>query len=305
MSSTSQILEPGTNYKMSIASFSCDAPARDLHQALLEDGTVIIEDLLDENTVRQINHELDPALSGPQLGVQDDMVVGRTRRLNATLRHSPTMVAEVVAHPVMVDAAEAALLDHSDTLQIGVAAASEVTPGEQAQMLHRDDWNWGHIKGRSHPLSIFSIIALSEFTVTTGATRVIPGSHRWKDAYDAATNKSKWREGIYEDVSFARGQYEDLTIPALLRPGSAVIALGTTVHGAGANTTSDVFRRALQIKYCVGWLRTTANNYLLYPPEFAKTLPEPVQRLLGYQLEARHIGMLEQGVDPIEILREQ
>ena len=92
MTSTNQTLEPGTGYKTSIASFSCDAAAQDLHRALLEDGTVIIEDLLDESTVRKINTELTPALRGPQLGVQDDMVVGRTRRLNATLRHSPTMV---------------------------------------------------------------------------------------------------------------------------------------------------------------------------------------------------------------------
>ena len=82
------------------------------------------------------------------------------------------------------------------------------------------------------------------------------------------------------------------------------MALGTTLHGAGANSTTAVLRRALQVKYCVGWLRPTANHYLLYPPEFAKTLPEPVQRLLGYQLEAKHIGMLEQGIDPIELLRD-
>ena len=98
--------------------------------------------------------------------------------------------------------------------------------------------------------------------------------------------------------------YDALAIPALLQPGSAVIALGTTVHGASANTRTDVYRRGLQMKYCMGWLRTTANNYLLFPLEFARTLPEPIQRLLGYQLEARHLGRLEQGVDPIEILRQ-
>ena len=304
MNANAKTLKPGTFYKKSITSFPRTAAPSDVHRALFEDGTVIVEDLLDEQTVKQINAELDPALVGPQLGFQDNKVVGQTRRLNATLRYSPTMSEEVVAHPVLIDAAESVLLDHSDTLQV-IAVASEVTPGEDPQMLHRDDWNWGHVKGRSHPLSIFSIIALSEFTATTGATRVIPGSHLWDDAYDAATNKSAWKEGIYEEISFPRGLYDDLAVPALLQPGAAVIALGTTVHGAGANTSSDVFRRGLQIKYCVGWLRPTTNNYLLYPPEFAKTLPEPVQRVLGYQLEAKHIGMLEQGIDPIELLRDK
>ena len=303
MNTQTQTTKPGTQLKNSLTSLPRSASATDVHNVLLSEGAVIIEDLLDEHTVEQINRELDPALSGPQLGFQDDKVVGQSRRLNATLRHSPTMVSDVVAHPVLINAAESVLLDHSDTLQL-VAVASEVVPGEDPQMLHRDDWNWGHVKGRSHPLSIFSIIALSEFTASTGATRVIPGSHRWEDAYDAATNKSAWRNGIYEEISFPRGLYDDLAVPALLRPGSAVMALGTTVHGAGANTSVDVYRRGLQIKYCVGWLRPTTNNYLLYPPEFAKTLPEPVQRLLGYQLEAKHIGMLEQGVDPIELLHD-
>ena len=57
------------------------------------------------------------------------------------------------------------------------------------------------------------------------------------------------------------------------------------------------------MSYCVGWIRASYANLLLYPPEFAKTLPEPVQRLLGYQLEAKHCGQLEQGVDPITLLK--
>lgn len=304
MHNSTQTPNTGLHRGKVIATFSKSAIGSDIHRSLLEDGVVTIEGLLDRGTVDKINAELDPVLGGPQLGTPDDKVVGRTRRLNSTLRHSPTIVDKVAAHPVLIDAAESALLPYSDTIQL-VSVASEVTPGEASQMLHRDDWNWGHIKGRSHPLSIFSIVALSEFSATSRATRVIPGSHRWDDAYEAGTNKDTWKSGLYEDMSFPRGLYDHLTIPALLQPGDAVMALGTTLHGAGPNTTTDVFRRGLQIKYCVGWLRPTTNNFLLYPPEFAKTLPETVQRLLGYPLEAKHIGMLEQGIDPIELLREQ
>ena len=193
MPMNTQTLVPGTRSKKSLTSLPSSAAAHDVHRALSADGALIIEDLLDEQTVNQINAELDTALSGPQLGMQDDKVVGQSRRLNATLRHSPTMVKNVVAHPVLIDAAESVLLDHSDTLQL-VSVASEVVPGEDSQMLHRDDWNWGHVKGRSHPLSIFSIIALDEFTATNGATRIVLDSHRWEDAYAAATNKSAWRK---------------------------------------------------------------------------------------------------------------
>ena len=90
----------------------------------------------------------------------------------------------------------------------------------------------------------------------------------------------------------------------VMAPGSAISVLGVTVHGAGANTTVDFCRRGLGIQYCVGWIRATHANLLLYPPDVARNLPVPVQRLLGYQLEAKHCGQLEQGVDPITLLRD-
>ena len=273
-----------------------------INATLMEDGAVIISDLFDYNIIEQINLELDPALNGTEFGVRDEEVVGQTKRLSATLRYSPTLISDVVTHQILIDTAESALLDYTDTLQMMVVA-SEVVPGEESQALHRDDWNWGHMRGRSHPLSIFTIIALSEFTGTSGATRVIPGSHLWNDVYTPSTNKKKWRDGIYEELSLKRGLYDELAIPALLSPGDALTVLGTTIHGAGENKTNDFFRRALQVKYCMGWLRPPTNNYLLYPPDFAKTLPEQVQRLLGYQLEAKHLGWLEQNVDPITLLR--
>ena len=236
--------------------------------------------------------------------MQDELVVGRTRRVNASLQYSRTVAEKVAAHRVLIESAEAILLSHCDTVQLAATPASEVAPGEQPQLLHRDDWNWGHVQHRSHPLSVFTIVALSEFRADFGATRVIPGSHRWVDAYEASTDRQLWRQGIYEEKSLPKGKYDELAVPALLQPGSAIIALGTTLHGAGENVSGDVYLRALQMKYCMGWLRTTQNNYLLYPPDVAKTFPEPVQRLLGYQLEAKHLGMLEQGVDPISLLRD-
>ena len=141
---------------------------------------------------------------------------------------------------------------------------------------------------------------------------MVPGSHRWADAYEASTRREMWKDGIYAEKSYPSGVHEDLTEHLTLAPGSAVTVLGTTVHGAGANTSADVCRRGLIVQYCVGWVRSTHSNLLLYPPDFAKTLPEPVQRLVGYQLEAKHCGQLEakhcgqleQGVDPITLLRD-
>lgn len=280
------------------------APTEQLHEAMERDGTVVLKDLLDEPIIERINREMDPVLAGPALGLRDAAIVTEARRVNSSMRHSPTIAQEVAAHPVLMDLAGSFLLEHCDTLQIGATQVTEIHPGEPAQLLHRDDYNWGHVKGRTHPLSITTIIALTDFTPTFGATRVIPGSHRWDDALEASTSRETWKGGIYAEKSYPAGVHEELAVPLSFPAGSAVSVLGTTVHGGGSNTSANARRRGLVIQYCVGWIRTTHSNHLMYPPDFARTLPEPVQRLLGYQLEAKHCGQLEQGVDPITLLRD-
>ena len=115
--------------------------------------------------------------------------------------------------------------------------------------------------------------------------------------------KSTWEDGIYLAMSYPPGLHEAAVVQPKLSPGSAFAFLGTTVHGAGANSSADVWRRAPVVQYCVGWIRPAHSNHLPYPPDIARNLPETVQRLLGYQLEAKHYGQLEQGVDPITLLR--
>lgn len=282
---------PRTMHRPDLAQLPATSSATEVRHALERDGAVVLRNLLDAATVSRINCELDPVLSGSRLGLGGGNL-GQTRRLNSTLRHSHTIATEVITHPGLVDVARAVLGEHCTTLQLSVAHVAEVRPGEPALRLHRDDRLWGPIKGRVHPLSVVSIIALTEFTLERGATRVVPGSHRWDDAYEASVQR------------YSQGTYDDLAVPALLEPGCAVTFLGTTLHGAHANTTTDVYRRGLVVNYCVGWMRTEANNFLLYPPDFARTLPEPVQRLLGYQIEAENCGELETGEDPIVLLRQ-
>ena len=66
----------------------------------------------------------------------------------------------------------------------------------------------------------------------------------------------------------------DAEMPA----GSRVIYLGSTIHGAGSNTTSDQRRPAFHLSYMLGWLRCEENNCLATPPDIARTLPRPSSR---------------------------
>jgi ectoine hydroxylase-related dioxygenase (phytanoyl-CoA dioxygenase family) len=105
------------------------------------------------------------------------------------------------------------------------------------------------------------MIALEDFTAANGATRIVPGSHRWE------------LERQPEEAEIATA-----TMPA----GAAAIYLGSTLHGGGANTTADRWRRGMHLSYVVGWLRTEENQSLSVPADVVRTLPRRAQELLGW-----------------------
>ena len=136
-----------------LRSLPAKTSTRELHAVMERDGVVVLEELIDQATVDQINREIDPVLGGATLGLTDANIVADGRRINSSLRHSPTIANEVAANPAVVDLAGSFLLEHCDTLQISATQVAEIGPGEVAQLLHRDDYTWGHIKGRTHPIS--------------------------------------------------------------------------------------------------------------------------------------------------------
>ena len=100
----------------------------------------------------------------------------------------------------------------------------------------------------------------------------------------------------------ARQPQEDEVVYAEMPAGSAVLYLGTTVHGGSANLTEATMRRGAHLSFSLGWLRTEENNYLAVPPAIARTLPRECQEVLGY----RSTGLLG-AVDlrnPVDLLAE-
>jgi ectoine hydroxylase-related dioxygenase (phytanoyl-CoA dioxygenase family) len=119
-------------------------------------------------------------------------------------------------------------------------------------------------------IEVASIIALNDFKKENGATRVILGSHRWD-----STRKLDPNEAVSAEM------------PA----GSALIYLGSTLHGAGKNTTESEWRTGMHVSFCLGWLRSEENNYLIAPLDFVRDLPTNIQSILGYAMhDATSIG---------------
>jgi ectoine hydroxylase-related dioxygenase (phytanoyl-CoA dioxygenase family) len=124
--------------------------------------------------------------------------------------------------------------------------------------------------------------ALDDFTAANGATRVVPGSHRWTD-----------RRPVDPDETVT------VTMPA----GSVLFILGTLWHGGGANHT-DGTRLGVLLEYAAGWLRPQENHLLAVPTDVVRTVPPRLQELLGYGIHPPFVGYVD-GRHPRRVLEER
>jgi len=274
--------------------FQLDATLDALEQALKDDGGVIVEGLLAPGVVARIRDEVAAARAAANPGMKHlnpaiQFFYGeKTRHVNGMAAQSRTFVTEVLIHPVFLGICDRVLLPSCARYQLNLGHLIDRGPGATAQMLHRDEDVWVHVPRPHGELQVASMIALEDFRVDNGATRLVPGSHRWP-----RTRKPEEHE----------------LADAVMRAGSAVIYLGSTIHGAGTNSTRSEWRPGLHISYTLGWLRTEENNYLAVPPQIARTLPRAAQEVLGYAVHdaiasaGGYLGML--GLrDPVDLMSE-
>jgi ectoine hydroxylase-related dioxygenase (phytanoyl-CoA dioxygenase family) len=254
--------------------------AEEIAAVLEEDGCVIISDLVPADTMDQVQAELAPYVAATGNG-RSEFLGHATRRIGALIARSPS-ARSLVTHPAVLDALDLALGDHGSTYQIDLTQLVDIGPGEPAQPIHRDQWSFDHFPfPPGFEAEISTIWAVTEFTEEMGATRVVVGSHRWED--DPS------------EVDPA------LTTGAVMAKGSVLIYVGSLFHGGGANA-SDLRRIGVNVGYSLGWLRQEENQYLACPMEIAKTLPEGLLRLMGYQRGSFALGYVDDVRDPLDWL---
>jgi len=288
---------PGTLGAMpDIARIKATEPIEEITAALLDDGAVIVEELLGAEVLDRFNAELDPLLAATapehQRYINDAIAWffgDRTRHVTGVAAKSPVFATEILTHPVYMAICDAVLLPNCARYQLNLAHVLDRGPGSTQQFIHRDELVWVHLPQPHAEVQLASVVALVDFTADNGATRVAPGSHRWD------------RDRIPTDADL---------VPAEMRAGSAVVYLGSTLHAGGANVTADEWRRGMHVSYCVGWLRTEENQYLATPLEVARTLPRLAQELLGLAahdaiaIGGGYLGTLELQ-DPAELIARQ
>lgn len=201
----------------------------------------------------------------------------RTKRFGSLLRRSPRAV-DLIMQPAVLAIANRILGPWCDRIVLNLTQAIEIHPGALAQYPHRDQDMWQGPKGGIEYL-LNVVWPLSPFTADNGATRLWPCSPGDQTATPPA----------------------EPPIAIEMEPGSALLFLGSTLHGGGENRAGSV-RRGVIISYCLGWLRSFENQYLVYPPEIARGFDPELAALVGYAQHRPNLGNVE-GLCPSMLLR--
>lgn len=236
--------------------------------SLERDGYCIIRNCMPREVLAALETDIDQAFRETPFG-QGHFYGYRTKRFGSLLRRSQH-AASLVLEPTILGLVRDVLGSACERIQLNVAQAISVHPGEVEQFPHRDHDMWPCDKGGQEFL-VNVIWPLSQFTADNGATRLYPGTHK---------REIDMLDHLAEPVVAQCG------------PGDAIVFLGSTIHGAGANTTLAE-RQAVVIGYSLGWLKPYENNWLSYPPSVARSFPKELADLVGYIQHRPNLGNYE------------
>jgi len=264
---------------MTIPHLQANARCEDVVATVEASGGVILDGAVSSEFMDQLAAELRPWIEKTPTGI-DEFEGRRTRRTGGLIARS-ARCRELLMNPLVLGSANR-ILGRATSLQVNATQAITIAPGEPAQVIHRDQWAFDMYPfARDYQVIVNAIWAMTDFTARNGATRVVPGSHAFED-------KLRFTEADTEPAEMARG--------------SVFLYPGTTYHGGGANR-SDTNRTGISLSYSASWLRQEENQYLAVPLEIARTLPEELLRLMGYQRGAYALGYVDDLRDPMEFVR--
>jgi len=235
---------------------------------LLDDGYCIVPGLLPPDRIARLDTDLAEDFEQTPF-CDGDFYGRRTKRFGRLLARSP-VAAELVQHELVLGVVTNVLSPWSDSVQLNLTQALALHPGAPPQLPHRDQDMWRGTIGETEYL-VNVMWPFTRYCEANGATLIWPGSHGPR-ALNAEPGSAP--------------------VAAELDPGSALLFLGSTLHGAGGNRTGEVRRGAI-VSYCLGWLKPYENQWLAYPPAVARHFSSELAALVGYSQHRPNLGNYE------------
>lgn len=279
-----------------------------------DQGYVIIERLLDPPLLAELRAALAPYLDQHR---GRNSFEGRATERVYTLVARHRVFQDLAEHPRILGLCQRFL---QPGYLLTASQAISIHPGEQPQAWHTDDSFYAVPRPRP-AISVSVIFAIDDFTAENGATRIVPGSHLLGDdvvarinarldftpgghhGSEGSGNESAGAPGHGADAPLNASLPADLAgraIPAVMPAGSAIVFLGTLVHGGGANRSAGP-RLALSNQYCQPWARQQENYTLAVPSDQVREMSPRVRALLGYSIHPPFMGHVG-GLHPERLL---
>ncbi len=237
----------------------------DIVAGMEADGVVVCEGVLDGARVAAIHAELDRVLADTPTG-RNDFEGHATKRIY-NLFGKTRAFDDLATDPVLLAVLDATV----GPAQLSAPTGIQIGPGEPAQVLHRDDSIYPLPQPHGEVV-LNTMWAFDDFTVSNGATRFVPGSHRWEPG--------RWPTD------------DDPVVDAEMPAGSVAFYTGSIWHGGGANGT-DRPRLGVILEYAAAWLRPQENHVIGVGAELAATLPDRLQELLGWNIYPPFVGYVD------------
>ena len=273
------------------------APLEEQLEVFARDGGLILESMVPRPVIDELREAADryaesvePGSATQGLGDDGKTFVGQQTVRFSSLGLMSEAFFELLDNPAYAALADAILLPNCGSYWVNTGQVMYINPGEPAQFLHRDANNWWTYVSATWPdsveITVSAMIGLDEVTEELGATRVVPGSHRWPELqrFDGAES-----------------------VPAELGPGDALVYSGYVLHGGGANLTDRV-RRAMHLSFVAGWLTPEESSPIDFTDADLAHRSPRVQRVLGHRsydprphygggLWLRHVKAIEETAD--------
>lgn len=239
-----------------------------IQAAVAEDGACIALNVLSPDLCDALIADFQPHLEEipwgtDELGYRDNFYGRQTKRLHGLFSKSSKM-QDVLMHPLFLTLAKRMFVEPglSSDIRLSNTELMVLNKDQDVQEFHTDGASWQRVqaaeKANGNEILISANCALTDFTETNGATRVVPGSHLWKAH---------------------RAPRPDEVCLAVMPKGAALIYSGNAIHSGGANQ-EDAARFGLYLGYIVSWLRPIENQLVTNSAADILALPETAQRLL-------------------------
>jgi ectoine hydroxylase-related dioxygenase (phytanoyl-CoA dioxygenase family) len=241
-----------------------------------EQGYTVVENAIEGDLIDALNEALLRLEREDHIQPGHNLFEGHhTIRIYNLLARDPVF-QKVPVHATILPIVEG-VLDRG--CLVSSLSSISIDPGEEAQPIHADDTLIG--LPRPHPAVVCNCMwALTDFNAANGATRLVPGSHKFD------------RKPEY-------GSHPD-SVAAEMSKGSVLVWNGSLWHGGGANRSGER-RVGIAMNYCAGFIRQQENQQLGIPLELVKRFTPRLQELAGFGTYRDLMGHIDKQ-SPIQAL---